>query len=164
MNPRNKILVFAVLAWLVLVLSVAPVAANPVPPCKVGSPGYWKNREAWPVKVITISNNGDKIEIGKEQAIWWMSQPDKGDKSLTLFKAYVAATLNWFSGCDVTCEIPGTEWTVEDIIYQANFWLWNNRPGSNVRGNSDAWQDGGEWKYEWLDDYNNGRLCVPARD
>jgi len=77
--------------------------------------------------------------------------------------AYLAATLNWFSGCDVSCEIPCTEWTVEDIIYQANFWLWTHRHRP-VRANSDAWQDGGEWKYEWLDRYNNGMLCVPARD
>jgi hypothetical protein len=165
MNTRRRICVFAVLALLLLGLSAATVLANPVLPCKVGTPGYWKNHpDAWPVEVITISNNGDKIEISKEEAILLMSQPDRGDKSLTLFRAYVAATLNRFSGCDITCEIPGTTWTVQDIIYQANFWLWNRPPGSDVRGNSDAWQDGGEWKYEWLDAYNNGELCVPPRD
>jgi hypothetical protein len=161
MKSRNKAIVFAVLVLFLLSLSAATVLANPVPPCKVGSPGYWMNHpDAWPVDEIVISNS---LVISKEDAIEFMGLKGK-DKSITLFRAFVAARLNQFMGCDTSCPIPGTGWTIQDLIWQADTWLFNNPPGSGVSGNSEAWQGGGEWKYEWLDRYVNGKLCVPARD
>jgi hypothetical protein len=161
---NKKILVVAVLALFLVSLSAALVSACPPPPPPgTGTPGYWKNHpEAWPVDKIVLSHD-PYVFYTQEQAIDFMNTPDKGDKTYTLFRALAAARLNQLAGNDTSCPVPGG-WTIQDLIWQANGWLIAHPPGSGVRGSSDAWQDFGEWKYEWLDAYNNGELCAPSRD
>ncbi|WP_440953817.1 hypothetical protein ACSAZK_08900 [Methanosarcina sp. Mfa9] len=70
--------------------------------CECYSPGYWKNHpDEWPVERITIGGTeyikGDADTEGT--AIYFMSQPVKGDKTITMFKALVAAKLNEANGC-----------------------------------------------------------------
>jgi hypothetical protein len=116
-----------------------------------GTPGYWKNHpEAWPVQTITIGED----TWTKSQAITLISMPD-GDKSYTLFRAYVAAYLNVQIGNDPSC-IAGT-------LSAAYNWLNTYEPGSGVKASSDAWMMG-EPLYYILDQYNNGYLCAPHRD
>ena len=118
-----------------------------------GTPGYWKNHpEAWPVDEIMIGGT----LYTKAEAIAYMKQPVKGDKTITMFKALVAAKLNIAIGCDDSC--------IASTIADADAWLASNPVGSGVAGRSCAWQNGGECLYWTLDRYNNGELCVPARD
>jgi hypothetical protein len=117
-----------------------------------GTPGYWVNHpEAWPVCSITI----DSVTYTKEQCLYWISQPVKGDKTLTLFPAYVAAVLN--------VEIGNCDCCIDEILEEAREWLADYPPGSDVSGSSCAWKCG-ECLYLWLDYYNNGWLCAPSRD
>lgn len=157
MNTRNK-LVLAVLALLVLGLSSAPCP----PPPGVGTPGFYKKPDHWPGWIDEVTIGG--VTYTKEEAIEIMKTSGRGDKTYTLFRALVAARMNQFVGNDTSCPIPGTSFTVQDIIFQANGWLMNHPLDSGVKGNSEAWQGGGEWKYKWLDAYNNGLLCAPSRD
>lgn len=60
------------------------------------SPGYWKNHD-WPVDSIQIGG----VCYTEAQAKEIMCQPVKGDKTITLFKALVAAKLNEANGCKV---------------------------------------------------------------
>jgi hypothetical protein len=116
-----------------------------------GTPGYWKNHpEAWPVNSITIGED----TYTKAQAIALIDMPD-GDKSYTLFRAYVAAYLNVKMGNDSSC-IAGT-------LQAAYDWLNTYEPGSGVKASSAAWKMG-EPLYYKLDQYNNGMLCAPPRD
>jgi protocatechuate 3,4-dioxygenase beta subunit len=119
----------------------------------VGTPGYWKNHpEAWPVQSITIGG----VTYTKELAISWMSRDNRRDKTITMFRSLVAAKLNVAIGNLSSC--------IEDTIRAADAWMAQYGPvGSGVRGNSDAWK-AGEPLYLKLDDYNNGKLCAPARD
>ncbi|WP_369799647.1 hypothetical protein [Methanosarcina sp. MTP4] len=115
----------------------------------VGTPGYWKNHpEAWPV---------DEIEIGgiiypRDDAIDYMMDPVKKDKTFTMFPALVAAKLNVLIGneYDKCAEEAGI-----DFIAEADAWMEENPIGSKVKGNSKEWKEG-EPLYEWLDWYNNG--------
>ncbi|MBN1133650.1 MAG: PKD domain-containing protein, partial [Methanosarcinaceae archaeon] len=134
---------------------------GPVPPFVApgtGSHGYWKNHlDAWVYPDGTPINY---IEIGgvlytKEDAIIEMKKPVKGDKTYTMFPSLVAAKLNVMVGNDGDC--------INDTIAEADEWMALNPLGSNVRGNSDAWEIG-ESLYWELDDYNNGELCAPSRD
>jgi len=116
-----------------------------------GTPGYWKNHpEAWPVNSITIGED----TYSKAQAIALMGMPD-GDKSYTLFRAYVAAYLNVLIGNDSSC--------IASTLTAAYNWLNTYEPGSNVKASSNAWKMG-EPLYLRLDAYNNGFLCAPHRD
>jgi hypothetical protein len=122
-----------------------------------GTPGYWKNHpEAWPVDSITIGEQ----TFTKEQAIALMTQGEaqtgKGaDKTLTLFRAYVAAYLNGLIGNETSC--------VDSTMVSAYNWLnLYNVPGQ-VLAKSDAWTVGSPLNTT-LDDYNNGLLCAPHRD
>ena len=115
-----------------------------------GTPGYWKNHpEAWPVNSITIGED----TITKEQAIAFMGLD--GDKSYTMFRAYVAAYLNGLVGNDTSC--------VTSELTNAYNWLNVYEPGSGVTGKSAAWKVG-EPIATKLDNYNNGLLCAPHRD
>jgi hypothetical protein len=120
----------------------------------VGTPGYWKNHpEAWPVCEVTIGG----ITYTKEEALFWMSQPIKKDKSITMFKAAVATYLNLAIGNCGEC--------ISDWFIAADQWLGNFPVGSCVVAKSEAWQcSHGELIYWMLDDYNNGLLCAPSRD
>ncbi|MFY1112908.1 MAG: hypothetical protein AB3K77_14710 [Methanosarcinaceae archaeon] len=62
------------------------------------SPGYWKNHD-WPVDCIKIGG----VCYTEDEAKAIMCQPVKGDKTITMFKALVAAKLNEANGCTVTC-------------------------------------------------------------
>jgi cysteine-rich repeat protein len=118
----------------------------------VGSPGFWKNHpDAWPVDEITIGG----VTYTKEEAIEIMFMGPKGDKTLTMFDALVAAKLNVLAGSDDAC--------IENIIADADFWMYTYGPvGSGVHagGKFSPWRLG-EPLYEMLDQYNNGNLCVP---
>lgn len=122
-------------------------------PSGTGTPGYWKNHpEAWPVEVITVGG----IEYSKALAIEIMDGPVQGDKTVTLFKALVAAMLNVKDCNDGNC--------VKQTIMMADTWMATYGPvGSGVKASSIAWVQG-EPLYETLDNYNNGMLCAPSRD
>ncbi len=118
-----------------------------------GTPGFWKNHpDAWPVDEITFCTG---LTFTKAQAIAIMWLPERGDKSYTMFRAAVAAYLNIASGTDPSC--------IDDTLNLAMEWICAHPPGSGVRGNSPAWNDG-ESLYLMMDAYNNGQLCAPHRD
>ena len=160
MNIRQKNKTLAVLALLLLSLSIVfgasdvVIASEPTPP-GTGTPGYWKNHpEAWPSEVeqkLYIRN----VHYTRDAAIAIMKTPTKGDKTYTMFRAWVATKLNGLVGNDVEC--------IQDTWHDAGLWLGENLVGSGVKANSAAWQEG-ESLYEMLDDYNNGLLCAPSRD
>jgi hypothetical protein len=119
-----------------------------------GTPGYWKTHpEAWPVQEITIGG----VTYARDEAINWMNLPEKGDKSLTLFRALVSAKLNVIIGNDPSC--------VANTISMADAWMGTYPAGSGVKGGgpTSPWREG-EPLYLTLDDYNNGLLCAPHRD
>jgi hypothetical protein len=117
----------------------------------VGTPGYWKNHpEAWPLTELTI---GGKVYT-QQAALDLLTQAEKGDKSLTLFRALVAALLNKAAGNNTTC--------IDSTIVGAQTWMQANPTGSRVKASSDAWKVA-EPMYELLDAYNNGLLCAPSR-
>jgi hypothetical protein len=128
-----------------------PEPPCPPPPCACcpRSPGFWKNHpEAWPVDVITIGGH----TFTKEEAIAHLELPVKGDKSITMFKALVAAKLNVLAGCCVPTKVG-------DAIADADIWMEQAGHDMPVRASSDAWQCGGEDLYLLLDAYNNGYFC-----
>ena len=117
-----------------------------------GTPGYWKNHpEAWPVDSIIIGED----TYTKDQAIALMGAPEGGDKTFSMFRAYVAAFLNVQIGNESSC--------VDSTITSAYNWLNQYEVGSKVKASSDAWKIGGPLATT-LDDYNNGLLCAPHRD
>jgi hypothetical protein len=117
-----------------------------------GTPGYWKNHpEAWPVDSLTLGG----VVYSQAQILPYMDEDPK-DKTTTIFRALVAATLNVLIGNEDSC-IAGT-------MSAADAWLGTNGPvGSGVKANSLAWRQG-EPLYRMLDNYNNGMLCAPQRD
>ena len=150
---KKTIIVFLGLTLLLVSLPGVMVSACP-PGCDgVGTPGYWKNHpKAWPVDVITIGG----IDYSKADAIAWIKTPEKGDKTLTLFRALVAAKLNVTNGCGC----PGI---VNNVIPPADDWMAEHPVGSGIHGSDAPWQLG-EKLYLKLDGYNNGEWCAPARD
>ena len=117
-----------------------------------GTPGYWKTHpEAWPVSEITIGG----ITYSRDAAITLIGTPERGDKSLTMFRDLVSARLNVLIGNNSSC--------VDGTIASADAWMGDHPAGSNVRGNSAAWTVG-EPLATTLDNYNNGLLCAPHRD
>jgi len=142
-----------------------PCPPPPPPPCDcqgVGTPGYWKNHfEAWPLDTICffsdeINGWGTALCVPDEPILGMMKEPVKGNKCVTMLKALVSAKLNVASGCSDSC--------ISDTIEYADNWFldycW---PDKTVKGSSLAWYFG-EPLYLELDDYNNGKLCAPARD
>ena len=138
-----------------------------------GTPGYWKNKGAldgWPVDLICLAGNGNGPAAGdcftKDEALEIMNGPVRGDKSITMFKAYVAAYLNVMNGAcgsGPDCE----HWFYGDInLHEAANWLELFPVESGVRARSEAWQfSHGEAIYFCLDDYNNGlQPGSPSRD
>lgn len=154
----------------ILLIGFQPVSACEYPGCDecpgTGTPGYWKNHpDAWPVTVIPIGDS----ELTQEQALYYMNRPVKKDKSITLFRAYVAAYLNWVSGCCIPedPDLPPPDYGCGfDCLCQAEAWLdMVQGPGAGVRANWNVWQHShGEAIYECLDAYNNGYGCAPSRD
>ncbi len=119
-----------------------------------GTPGYWKNHpEAWPGDVIIGG-----VPYTVENAIYWMNQSEKNDKTFTMFRALVAAYLNVAVGNESGC--------IDDTIAEAQAWMATYGPvGSEVKagGKNSPWRVG-EPLYVMLDDYNNGLLCADSRD
>jgi hypothetical protein len=157
MKALTLMLLLLTLPMLTVVTAVPAQACEcPPPPCcpGTGTPGFWKNHpDAWPVESIMIGGE----PYTKAEAIAIMDGPVRGDKTITMFKALVAAKLNVLAGCDDSC--------IRGYIEAADAWMEEHGPvGSNVRANSCAWQHDGEDLYCMLDRYNNGQLCVPARD
>jgi len=123
----------------------------------VGTPGYWKNHpEAWPITEIDLDLD-ENIDFTQEEALYWMNQPVKNDKSITMFKAVIAARLNWEMDCH---DKDAQYWYWEGV-----WWLNKFPVGSGVKANTEAWQySHGELIYWWLDEFNNGRLTCLPRD
>lgn len=148
----KKVLILTIV--LVALLSLAPVtSAGGCCGCCVAprSPGYWKNHpEAWPVEEFDLGG----VHYTKAEAIEWMNTPVKGDKTITMFAAVVAAALNVHNEA-CRCE---ELWTP---LWEGEQWMADWGPvGSGVRASSEAWQySHGEAIYWALDAYNNGYLC-----
>ena len=141
----RKTALYALLLSVMFAVVALPVvnAADTCTPCTpcCRSPGFWKNHpEAWPVDSISIGG----VTYTQTEAIALMDQPVRGDKTITLFKALVAAKLNVLLGCPC-----------DPCIGQANTWLTTYPIGSGVRANSQAWQApapcGGEALYLCLE-------------
>jgi hypothetical protein len=117
------------------------------------------SRRHWPGWIDEVTICG--VTYDKDEAIALMKTSGSGDKTYTMFRALVAAKLNlefnWGTPEYWNCIFP--------VVEQADNWMCANPVGSGVEGSSYAWQGGGgEWKYEMLDAYNNGKLCAPSRD
>lgn len=126
-------------------------AQPPPPSCGTGTPGYWKRHpEAWPVDSIMVGN----VLYTKAQAIARL-RPSRGDKSVTMFRALVAAKLNLLNGTDGSC--------IVDDVTAGDAWLAVYPAGSRVHARSAAWRMGSPIATN-LDRYNNGLLCAPHRD
>ena len=136
-----------------------------------GTPGYWKNHpEAWPVEEICLNGHGTGPGVGdcwtKDEALEILNKPVRGDKSITMYKAFIAAYLNVMNGAcgsGPDCE----HWFWGDInLYEAATWLELFPVESGVPARSEAWQRShGEAIYFCLDDYNNGlQPGSPSRD
>ena len=105
----------------------------------------------WEIRGVPVGG----IYYPAEAAIDLIKAPVKGDKTLTMFPALVAAKLNVAIGNPSHC--------IAGYIAAADEWMYDYPPGSGVKANSDAW-DVGEYLYWKLDAYNNGYLCAPSRD
>jgi hypothetical protein len=79
----------------------------------------------------------------------------KGDKTITLAKALIAAKLNVLRGAESSC--------IAETIAAADAWLASYGLFSGVKG-KDGWTCEGEELYLKLDCYNNGGLCAPGCD
>jgi hypothetical protein len=137
-----------------------PELPCPPPPCdwRAGTPGFYQKAEHW----------GDitEVEIGgiiytRHETIELLKSPVKGDKTITMIKAFLAAKLNQMHGCEDEC--------IADTIAEADAWMALHPIGSEVKASSDAWQcgcgkEGGECLHCRLDAYNNGELCAPGCD
>lgn len=118
-----------------------------------GTIGYWKNHpQAWPVPAITAGGR----EYPRDEAIALMGRPGRGDKTLDLFRQFVAARLNVLAGNVASCAAAA--------LAAADAWLAAHPPGSSVRADDAAWLGAGAGLHALLDDYNNGLLCAPHRD
>ena len=138
----------------------------------------WKNHpDAWPELVEPDpddENEPNGIQIGKnfyskQEVIDWLKSPVKEDKSITMFKAFIATYLNLLDGnCWADCleYYPYIVYGEELDAYEEGYdWLVEFPVGSGVRAKSEAWQySHGESIYWYLDDYNNGLLCAASRD
>jgi len=118
-----------------------------------GTPGFWKNHpEAWTLSWLTLGGH----VYTQEEALALFNTPDKGDKSMTMFRALAAAELNKAAGNDTSC--------VDDVIVAAQQWMEAHPAGSKVKASSAAGQEGAELA-GILDAYNNGQLpCASHRD
>jgi hypothetical protein len=141
-----RILVLVLGVLLLLGVTAAPALAcdDCCSCCDPKTPGYWKNHPGdWELCQIVIGED----TFTKDQAIAMLGQTP-GDKSYTLFRAYVAAVLNVAAGCDAPCSI-------DRAIADAHAWLDENEVGSGVAAWSCPWQGGGECIYLTLDCWNN---------
>ena len=169
-NRKTKLFIVATLLVLALpmVLSIVPALACGDCGPGTGTPGYYKKSEHWPVLPSNPECDGEpEIDIGGKcytegEAIEWLNTPVEGDKSITMFKAVVAAKLNVLADNCHGC--------IDATIAEADLWMdpdeWACGPvGNGVEGSSSCWQySHGERIYLMLDAYNKGELCAPSRD
>ena len=137
-----------------------------------GTPGYWKNKsdlDDWDgteALVLWCGESRDTaVPFSQSDVLQILNSPVKGDKWITIFKAWAAAVLNVEvnDNCAPVCDYPGGG----DInLITVNDWLCDNLGEKKVRANSDEWQySHGEAQYWCLDDYNNGlHEGIPSRD
>jgi hypothetical protein len=137
--------------------SLDPGCCSPPPcePCEPKSPGYWKNHpDAWPCKELEVGG----IVYDKDHTIHVLNMPVKGNKLLTMFKALVAAKLNYMMGCKC----------IEGLIKDADNWMikvfkeCEQKKGTHwpyVKASSKYWQCDGEDLYLKLDWFNNHGSC-----
>ena len=164
-----------VIFWMVLFVGICFMGISTAAACDcagTGTPGYWKNHpEAWPVDEICFEGGwGTGPYVGecytKEEALEIMNGPVAGDKTITMFKAFVAAYLNMENGaCGAGPDCD--HWYYGNLnIVTANNWLELYGVGTRVRASSEPWQySHGEAIYFCLDDYNNGlQPGSPSRD
>ena len=129
--------------------------AFPAPPCSgsVGTPGYWMNHpEAWCVQTITLC----QTTYTKAQAIAIMKQPTSGDMTYQLAAQLFAAKLN------VNCADANSS-CVASAISAADNWFCTHPLGSKVTANNAAWKQITS-AFNTLVNYNEGKLCAPARN
>jgi len=135
-----RIVLLALGLLLLFGVSAAPVLACDDCCCDPKTPGYWKTHaDAWPAEGLCIGGTW----YDKEDIIPMLSQVS-GDKSYTLFRAYVAAVLNVKSGCCPPC-------CVADAICAAETWLACHPAGSGVAASSCDWKYAEclYWKLDW---------------
>jgi hypothetical protein len=136
-------------------LTALEVTAPPPPPTNPGvlGQGFWKNHpEAWCSDSITLGG----ASYSKVEAVALLKTPPKrGDKTLNLVHQLIAAKLNVCAGNDASC--------VQDAIAEADEFLGLFPIGSLVKANSPAWQAIAH-AFEVLAAYNEGLLCVPAKE
>jgi sugar lactone lactonase YvrE len=128
--------------------------AFPSPPCSgsVGTPGYWMNHpEAWCVQTITLC----QTTYTKAQAIAIMKQSTSGDMTYQLAAHLFAAKLN------VNCADANSS-CVASAISAADNWFCTHPLGSKVTAKSAAWKQITS-AFNTLVNYNEGKLCAPAR-
>ena len=146
--------------FMVLMVGVCFMGISTATACDcygTGTPGYWKNHpDAWPVNEVCL----DGECFSKDEALEIMNMPVMRDKSITMFKAYVAAYLNvMMNDGKGYCKVPKCDYYGYPTIYlsTAATWLENNPVLSGVRARDEAWQySHGELIYFCLDEFNNG--------
>jgi uncharacterized repeat protein (TIGR01451 family) len=138
-----------------------------------GTPGYWANHpEVWPlvnggILIGDWNGNGtcDAWEAERHDGCIFYSQAYaielllkavKGDKTIILSRALIAAWMNTVYGNDFTC--------IEGTLDEAIAWQNAYPAGSGVGGGSDSPWHSAQGPAETLDDYNNGRICAVSRD
>jgi hypothetical protein len=93
-------------------------------------------------------------EVGQEL----LDLPVKGNKTITMLKALIAAKLNIAAGCDVSC--------IGDTVAAADEWMDGKIEQKDgeiildvVKASSSDWQCDGESFYLTLDEWNNSDGC-----
>jgi hypothetical protein len=115
------------------------------------TPEFWKTHPAeWPVDSLIIGG----ITRTKLQIISIMSNPNRTDKTRTVFLHVVAAKLNVLAGAEDSCILAD--------IATADAWLARFPVGSGVKSTSAAWKSIAPVSTR-LDAYNSGLLCAPPR-
>jgi hypothetical protein len=115
------------------------------------TPGYWKNHpKAWPVGYLALGG----AEYPKQRCIEMLGEPARGDHSVILRRALIAAKLNVADGCDGGC--------VAIEISAADVWFGQFMKATTPE-NVVPVSDRGRPLADVLDDYNNGLLCAPAK-
>jgi hypothetical protein len=154
MSTTTKRLVMVVMA-LALVVAIPGVAAGTGDDPGTGTPGYWHKAKNWTGPHISKGVTVGGVFYTPDAATAIINMPVKGDKTLTMFPAVVAAKLNVAIGNEKSC-------IYESILAPADAWMAAHKPGSSVKANSSDWQNA-EYLYRMLDAYNNGELCAPSR-
>ena len=95
------------------------------------------------------------IEYTKAQAIMFMQQSTSKDLTYAMAAQLIAAKLNAnCTGANSSC--------VTSAINDADNWLCQRPVGTNVTASSSAWKQITS-VYNTLTQYNEGKLCAPAR-